>query len=402
MADLTWPVITAPPDNTGGNYGNTTTGMSAQIFINGTIPPACKDDDPNTPDLTTNCLKGAQLIVWIPHFYTAIVSCSGERATVFDNQIILNNVIKPEDLAAVLAGNQGPNTVNPELSQPTFWVGPKQVVFSTLRLFGELTDVQLTTLATHTGIIVRSQPDTSPVDASDDSRDGTIDITPPTLDFPSVGVNGNVEGNTTGGADVTLNVTASDSSGVSSLTCSNTTSGTPVSPTGPTFFALGSSAVSCTATDGNGNAATGGFTVNVVDTTPPTVTVPSDITASPTSTSGANVVFTATATDAVDAAPVVTCVSQSGSPLASGSLFPIGTTTVSCTARDASNNVSAAKTFSVTVGKASTTTTVTITSPNATYDGLPHGATAQVTSAVRPQPVVDRQLHRDDQRWHGL
>ena len=94
VADVTWPVITAPPSPDGTTFGNTITGMSAQIFINGTLPPTCD------ATRTSNCLKGAQLIVWAPHFYTAIMSCSGQRATVFDNQIIQNTIIRPEDLAS--------------------------------------------------------------------------------------------------------------------------------------------------------------------------------------------------------------------------------------------------------------------------------------------------------------
>ena len=39
VADVTWPVITAPPSTDGTSFGNTTTGMSAQIFINGALPP---------------------------------------------------------------------------------------------------------------------------------------------------------------------------------------------------------------------------------------------------------------------------------------------------------------------------------------------------------------------------
>jgi hypothetical protein len=71
------------------------------------------------------------------------------------------------------------------------------------------------------------------------------------------------------------------------------------------------------------------------DTTPPVVTVPSDITAEATSSSGAVVDFSAqvSATDETSPAnPVVTC-----SP-ASGSTFPLGTTPVDCQATDDANN----------------------------------------------------------------
>lgn len=51
-----------------------------------------------------------------------------------------------------------------------------------------------------------------------------------------------------------------------------------------------------------------------------------------TSPTGATVLYTASATDEIDPAPSVTCAS------ASGSAFPIGVTTVSCTATDAAGN----------------------------------------------------------------
>ena len=78
------------------------------------------------------------------------------------------------------------------------------------------------------------------------------------------------------------------------------------------------------------------------DTTPPVVTVPADITAEATGPSGAEVIFTATAMDLVDGSLPVTC------SLPSGSMFPLGTTTVYCSATDAAGNTGYAS-FSVTV-----------------------------------------------------
>lgn len=72
------------------------------------------------------------------------------------------------------------------------------------------------------------------------------------------------------------------------------------------------------------------------DTTAPTITVPSNRVVNATKPSGAVVGYTAGATDDLDPAPALSC-----SP-ASGSTLPIGTTTVECTARDASGNVSTA------------------------------------------------------------
>jgi hypothetical protein len=85
------------------------------------------------------------------------------------------------------------------------------------------------------------------------------------------------------------------------------------------------------------------FTVTVSDTTPPTLTVPADISADADGPDGALVTFSATASDLVDPAPVVTCTPPSGSTFASGA------TNVSCVATDAAGNVSAAQSFTVTV-----------------------------------------------------
>lgn len=78
------------------------------------------------------------------------------------------------------------------------------------------------------------------------------------------------------------------------------------------------------------------------DESPPLLTVPTDITVDATSPSGAPVDFTVTATDDVDPNPTVTCTPASGSP------FPIGNTTVTCTATDKAANTGRAS-FSVTV-----------------------------------------------------
>jgi hypothetical protein len=72
--------------------------------------------------------------------------------------------------------------------------------------------------------------------------------------------------------------------------------------------------------------------VNVVDTTPPALTLPADITVAAASPNGSVVTYSATALDTVDGSTAVTC-----SP-ASGSTFPSGTTTVSCTTQDAHHN----------------------------------------------------------------
>jgi hypothetical protein len=80
------------------------------------------------------------------------------------------------------------------------------------------------------------------------------------------------------------------------------------------------------------------FQVTVVDTTAPSLTgVPADIAIRTGSLTGDVVSWTApTADDIVDAAPVTTCLP------ASGTTFAVGTTTVTCTAADASGNEASA------------------------------------------------------------
>jgi hypothetical protein len=68
------------------------------------------------------------------------------------------------------------------------------------------------------------------------------------------------------------------------------------------------------------------------DSTPPALTLPGNIIAEATSAAGASVSFTATATDAVDGPRPVSC-----SP-ASGATFPLGRTTVTCSAGDTHGN----------------------------------------------------------------
>ena len=107
----------------------------------------------------------------------------------------------------------------------------------------------------------------------------------------------------------------------------------PCSPASGSTLPLGITLVTCS---------TYTFHVTVVDTTPPALTLPPNLTATTTNASGTAVTYSASASDIVDGSVAVTC-----SP-ASGSLFPVGTTTVNCSATDSSNN-SASGSFSVTV-----------------------------------------------------
>jgi hypothetical protein len=96
----------------------------------------------------------------------------------------------------------------------------------------------------------------------------------------------------------------------------------------------------------NGNAiylaGTATASIIVVDATAPVVTVPGTVTAEAIDASGAPVTFAASALDNVDGAVTAAC------NIASGAVFAIGTTTVTCTAVDAAANTGSAS-FSVIV-----------------------------------------------------
>ena len=103
---------------------------------------------------------------------------------------------------------------------------------------------------------------------------------------------------------------------------------------------LGTTLVSCDASDLHGNtSARATFHVTVVDTTPPSLYADL-LDADATSPSGGRVPYRVQAYDAVDAAPRIVC-----SP-PSGSFFPIGDTTIDCSATDFSGNTAEA-TFTV-------------------------------------------------------
>ncbi|MEK6374064.1 MAG: HYR domain-containing protein [Acidobacteriota bacterium] len=216
-----------------------------------------------------------------------------------------------------------------------------------------------------------------------------VDTTPPALSLPA---NITVEATAANGAAVTFSATATDLVDGSVTPACTAASGST--------FALGTTTVNCTATDSRSNQSSGSFTVTVRDTTPPNLTVPADKTVEATSASGAVVTYTTSATDLVDGNVTPVCAP------ASGSTFPLGTTTVQCSATDAHGNHSN-KSFLVTVRdttapvilgidgtprevlwpnnhKMQTTTVIVVATDN--VDASPH---ARIISVTSDQPVND-------------
>jgi hypothetical protein len=175
----------------------------------------------------------------------------------------------------------------------------------------------------------------------------------------------------TSGTVVTYTATATDTvDGTIPVTC------TP--PSGSTF-PIGTNLVQCSATNSRGYTRFGQFYIYVRDSTPPVLTLPSNISVPSAGAGGTVVTYTATAHDAVEGDLPVDC-----SP-ASGSLFDDGTTVVQCTASDSSGNV-AFGSFNVTVGD---TVPPVITVPGNITAEATSASGAVVTYTVSAVDAVD-------------
>jgi hypothetical protein len=152
---------------------------------------------------------------------------------------------------------------------------------------------------------------------------------PPTVTVPP---DMTVEAQSFAGAEVAYTASASGSQGSIPVECNP--------PSGSTF-SLGPTVVTCSARS-QGQTTTKTFRITVVDRTAPVVTVPADRNLRTTNRGGVRVTYSASAADLVDGPLPATC------EPASGSLFPSGTTTVSCRAGDRHGNIGTAD-FTVSV-----------------------------------------------------
>jgi len=151
------------------------------------------------------------------------------------------------------------------------------------------------------------------------------------------------------------------------------------SPASGSTFAVGTTTVTATATDASGNSSTCQFTVTINDAQAPIITCPTNITVSadPGLCSTA-VSYAASATDNCGVSSITY------SPV-SGSIFPVGTTTVTATATDAAGNT-ASCTFTVRVND---TQAPVITCPaNITVNNTP-GLCSNVNVAYPPATATD-------------
>ena len=215
----------------------------------------------------------------------------------------------------------------------------------------------------------------SATDSDNNTSTATFHVTVRDTTPPSIAATANINTSTTNPAGRTVSYTRPTATdlvdGTDPVTCA---------PASGATFAIGTTTVNCSSTDAHGNTGTSSFTVTVTltDTTPPVVTPPSNMTVAATSSSGAVVTFTATATDNVDGPLTPTCTP------ASGSTFPLGVTTVTCRATDAHGNTGTA-TFTITV---SDTTPPVVTVPanmtvnSTSASGVPVTFTATATDNI--------------------
>ena len=199
-----------------------------------------------------------------------------------------------------------------------------------------------------------------------------VDTTPPEISVPG---SFSVQTTNPAGTSVTYSASATDNlDGPVSTSCS---------PPSGSSFDVGSTTVTCTASDSHGNTAQKSFTITVVliDTTPPSLTVPSSFSVQTQNPGGRTVSYSASATDNLDGAISPVC-----SP-ASGSTFPVGATTVTCTATDDHGNKTQ-KSFTITVVLVDTTDPV-LTVPASFTVETPNPAGTAVTYTASATDNVD-------------
>jgi hypothetical protein len=147
-------------------------------------------------------------------------------------------------------------------------------------------------------------------------------------------------------------------------------------PASGSTFDLGETIVDCRATDAHANTETASFTV-LIGVPPPTLNLPADFTVEATGPGGAVVTYTVSTSPGA----TVACVPPPGAT------FPLGTTTVQCTATDAYNQTTTGA-FTVTVADR---TPPVVTSIVATPSNLwpPNHKMVAVRVAVTAQDAVD-------------
>ena len=254
------------------------------------------------------------------------------------------------------------NGLSDSASNATFVLGSGDMAVVTLRVIndGSFTPENITVVAT-----------AQATNTSGGLPQVIIDHAPPVITVPA---NVTVEAIGPSGATVTY-------SGVSGLDGLDGVVTVSCTPTSGTALPIGDTTITCTATDAHGNVGTQTFIAHIVDSVPPTIASPVDVTMQATSSAGAAVTYVAPATfDAVDGPGTAVCAPSSGS------VFSVGNTTVTCTAFDAHGNAAVPKTFVVHVLD---TAAPVLSLPGPIAVSTPNSSGATVTFTATSSDLVD-------------
>ena len=206
-------------------------------------------------------------------------------------------------------------------------------------------------------------------------RVNVVGNTPPVIHLP---LEVSAEATSPAGALVSWTATATDAE--------DAVAPTPTClPASGSQFPLGISTVTCSVTDGGGRTVSGSFLVSVADSTAPSlVGMPANRNLTTADPTGMTLTYTPpTATDLVDPSPQVDCAP------ASGSHIDLGTTVVTCTARDATGN-RAERSFTVTVTRSAPTVAwTTLWGEPVATDGSTFVANAGRTVPVKVRIFAD-------------
>ena len=330
-ATYTWLIDTTAPmlGPCQANITNQSAGASCMATV--TFTPPTATDAGGTPTVTCTPASGSSFPLGI-----TTVSCKATDAVnnmsgpcTFTVQVI--DTAAPT-LSACPANITAPNTTNQcsttvSYTTPTATDNCSTPTVSCSPASGTTFNLGVTTVTCTAS------------DASPNSPDTTCSFT--------VTVNDTQNPSLTCPANITLNTAAGICTAVATYAtpvptdnCAGVTA--TCTPASGSTFQKGVTTVTCTATDAANNMASCSFTVTVNDNQNPTITCPSNQTA--TSLTGNPIPLTFPAPTAADncSGVMTACVP------ASGSNFAVGITTVTCTATDASNRTATCS-FTVTV-----------------------------------------------------
>ena len=316
IPDTVPPVIAPIPDQT--IEASSSAGAAA------TFTATATDDTDGTDPVTCNPASGSTFVIG-----STVITCnsqdnSGNKATPAAFIITVQDTTPP---MLALPSGITQETTSPSGNVVTYSASANDLVDGSV--VPQCTPSSGSTFAVGTTIVNCSATDAHGNKATGSFNVKIQDTTPPSITTSDI----TKEAIGPIGDAVTFTVSATDIvDGTDPVTCN---------PASGSVFAIGATTVTCTSTNKAGNTGTSTFNVIIQDTTPPTLTLPSDITKEATGQL-TPVTFTVSATDIVDGTDPVTC-----NP-ASGSTFSLGTTPVSCTSTDAHGN-KASGTFNVTI-----------------------------------------------------